>query len=107
MVLIAVQSQVLAAGVESLLTSVAGLQACHADSDELPSLRAAIAAVQPRLLVLDAAQAPVQLLQALFDGAPGLKVLVVNADNNLVQLYERRELALQVDTDWLHVLQAL
>jgi hypothetical protein len=107
-VLIAVQSNVLATGIESLLNSVDGLAVSRVMFYDKHVVQTEVERLQPTILVLDEAQAlaHVKPLVDLFNGQPGLKIVVVNAENNVVQVYERRELCLQVGTDLVQVVQS-
>ena len=107
-VLIAVQANVLATGIESLLKSADGLSVNRIAFSDKNVVYAEIDRLQPTVLVLDEAQAlaPVMPLLEIFKVQPGLKILVVNAENNVVQVYERRELSLEAGTDLVLAVQS-
>ncbi len=107
-VLIAVQAHVLATGIESVLKSVDGLAVDRIAFNDKNIIRAEIDRLQPAILVLEEMQAVAQVLPLLelFRLHPELKILVVNADSNIVQVYERRELFLEAGVDLVHAVQS-
>ncbi len=107
-VLIAVQANVLATGIESVLKSVDGLAVDRIAINDNNVIRAEIDRLQPAILVLEETQAAAQVLPLLelFRLHPELKILVVNADSNVVQVYERRELFLEAGIDLVQAVQS-
>jgi hypothetical protein len=108
-VLIAVQANVLATGIESVLKSADGLAIIRIAFSNGKDVRAEIDRLQASVLVLEETQALAQVmpLLELFRVHPGLKILVVKADSNVVQVYERRELLLNAGTDLIQAIQSL
>jgi len=107
-VLIAVQANVLATGIESVLKSVDGLAVNRIAFNDKNVIRAEIDRLQPAVLVLEEMQAVAQVLPLLelFRLHPNLKILVVNVDSNVVQVYERRELFLEAGNDLVQAVQS-
>ena len=106
-VLIAVQANVLATGIESVLKSVDGIAVNRIAFNDKNVIRAEIERLQPAILVLEEMQAVAQVLPLLelFRLHPNLKILVVNVDSNVVQVYERRELFLEAGNDLVQAIQ--
>ena len=106
--LIAVQANVLATGIESLLKSADDLSVNRIAFSDKNVVLAEIDRLQPTVLVLDEAQtlAQVMPLLELLRVHPDLKIMVVNAENNVVQVYERRELFLKAGTDLVQAVQS-
>jgi hypothetical protein len=107
-VLVAVQSKVLGAGLESLLKPANGFSVRRIAPNISDIVQAKIDRTLPTVLVLDEAPGLRRLLPVLeaFWGHPDLKILVVNAASNLVQVYGRRELYLTAATDLVQVVQS-
>lgn len=108
-VLIALHSSVLASGIESILNSGDGLAVSRVTLLDHQFVPAEGEWLLPTVLVLDEAQALEQIrpLVDLFQAHAGLKILVVNPENNIVHIYERRELCLQAGADLVQVVQSM
>jgi hypothetical protein len=106
-VLIAVQAHVLATGIESVLKTVDGLVVNRIAFDDKNFILAQMDRLHPTILVLEEMQALAQVLPLLelFRLHPDLKILVVNADSNCVQVYERRNLFLEAGIDLVQAFQ--
>jgi DNA-binding NarL/FixJ family response regulator len=107
-VLIAVQANILATGIESVLKTGEGLAVDRIAFNDKNIVRAEIDRLQPAILVLEEMQGLTQVLPLLelFRLHPNLKILVVNADSNIVQVYERRELCLEASIDLVQAVQS-
>ena len=105
--LIAVQTNVLATGIESVLKLGDGIAVDRIVFSDENAIHAEIDRLRPSVLVLEETQAmvPIMLSLKLFRAHTNLKIVVVNADSNVVQVFERRELLLQTGIDLVQAVQ--
>src|SRR5260221_12643990 len=102
-IMIAMQDHIAAEGVASLLKTNGEITVTRVPSDDDIAILQATEQAQPTVLILDDGGAPHRTLQlmARLKLNPGMRILLVSLEDNHAQLYERHDINLQTEADFL------
>lgn len=105
-ILVAISRGVLRAGVDQALAGMPGLEVFHMRPGNVPQIWKASQRLGPIALITDncAALGGLRPGMGRCDPQPGLRILVVQLDSNLMQIFDRREVVLQSACDLLQAL---
>lgn len=105
-VMIAMQDHIATQGVERLLQKTSNLTILRASSIDESTVMQETEQAQPEVLILDNSDAlhgPLQLI-GLLEMHPGMRIVVVSLEDNHAWLYERHDIELQTESDFLNVI---
>lgn len=102
-ILIVEDELLLGAGIKSLLTGETDLDLLDSCSGDEAELAEEIRRLQPNVIILDQNSNLVDLgkLMSWLDGYPELRVVLVNANLDLVEIYDKRQVVITQVADFI------
>jgi hypothetical protein len=95
-------------GIGSLLSLEMGMDVTSSLPKDSAEVLALVTRYQPDVLVFGEylIDQDRPLLAEIFELSPGLRIIVVSTNHNLLKIYQKRELMMKTASDLIHVIQA-